>query len=185
MDLNHRPPGPEPGALARLRYSPTALCYSLQPKRDYQINIAPRPGLDESQLQEILEVRGHHRLLASLADGNHPSCRSLASVMAGMARTGSRMARETLPSTRTRDTASAPRCASRRPRANVAILTPSLPRVVPIWPMTPGSSRFLRYSMVPSSCASSGIPSICSTRGEPSWRTVPSAVKPATEPLFS
>ena len=24
MDLNHRPPGPEPGALARLRYAPTA-----------------------------------------------------------------------------------------------------------------------------------------------------------------
>src|SRR6266699_2198871 len=23
MDLNHRPPGPEPGALARLRYAPT------------------------------------------------------------------------------------------------------------------------------------------------------------------
>ena len=25
MDLNHRPPGPEPGALARLRYAPTEL----------------------------------------------------------------------------------------------------------------------------------------------------------------
>ena len=24
VDLNHRPPGPEPGALARLRYAPTA-----------------------------------------------------------------------------------------------------------------------------------------------------------------
>ena len=23
VDLNHRPPGPEPGALARLRYAPT------------------------------------------------------------------------------------------------------------------------------------------------------------------
>jgi hypothetical protein len=26
MDLNHRPPGPEPGALARLRYAPTVSC---------------------------------------------------------------------------------------------------------------------------------------------------------------
>ena len=25
MDLNHRPPGPEPGALARLRYAPTVI----------------------------------------------------------------------------------------------------------------------------------------------------------------
>ena len=25
MDLNHRPPGPEPGALARLRYAPKVL----------------------------------------------------------------------------------------------------------------------------------------------------------------
>src|SRR5579859_1041499 len=27
MDLNHRPPGPEPGALARLRYAPNFLPY--------------------------------------------------------------------------------------------------------------------------------------------------------------
>ena len=33
MDLNHRPPGPEPGALARLRYAPNVyskLPYSLR-----------------------------------------------------------------------------------------------------------------------------------------------------------
>jgi hypothetical protein len=33
MDLNHRPPGPEPGALARLRYAPTAALI-LQTKRE-------------------------------------------------------------------------------------------------------------------------------------------------------
>src|ERR1700728_3780897 len=27
VDLNHRPPGPEPGALARLRYAPTTIGY--------------------------------------------------------------------------------------------------------------------------------------------------------------
>jgi hypothetical protein len=42
MDLNHRPPGPEPGALARLRYAPTdKLGPNLRPKRDSQINIPP------------------------------------------------------------------------------------------------------------------------------------------------
>src|SRR5947208_3047125 len=39
--------------------------------------------------------------------------------------------------------------------------------------------------MVPSSWASSGIPSIWRTRGEPSCRTVPSAVKPGADPVFS
>src|SRR5712664_464658 len=46
MDLNHRPPGPEPGALARLRYAPTDMLRRiLLPKRDYQINIAHRSSL--------------------------------------------------------------------------------------------------------------------------------------------
>src|SRR6266478_3809622 len=36
-DLNLRPPGPEPGALARLRYAPTATLI-LQTKRDLQFN---------------------------------------------------------------------------------------------------------------------------------------------------
>jgi hypothetical protein len=41
VDLNHRPPGPEPGALARLRYAPTIRSDAcLVPKREYQINIA-------------------------------------------------------------------------------------------------------------------------------------------------
>ena len=62
---------------------------------------------------------------------NHPRCRSLASVMAGIARMGSRIALDTSPSTRTSETASAPRFASRRPRAKVAIFTPCFPSVVP------------------------------------------------------
>jgi hypothetical protein len=36
-DLNLRPPGPEPGALARLRYAPTATRI-LQTKRELQLN---------------------------------------------------------------------------------------------------------------------------------------------------
>jgi hypothetical protein len=36
-DLNLRPPGPEPGALARLRYAPTATLM-LQTKRELQLN---------------------------------------------------------------------------------------------------------------------------------------------------
>src|SRR5712692_7464393 len=41
MDLNHRPPGPEPGALARLRYAPTDhLGWNFPPKWDYKINTA-------------------------------------------------------------------------------------------------------------------------------------------------
>src|SRR5712692_6713374 len=41
MDLNHRPPGPEPGALARLRYAPTdILGRNLPSQGDYQINTA-------------------------------------------------------------------------------------------------------------------------------------------------
>ena len=41
MDLNHRPPGPEPGALARLRYAPTIPSGPhILPKRNSQINIA-------------------------------------------------------------------------------------------------------------------------------------------------
>src|SRR6267378_2652599 len=37
MDLNHRPPGPEPGALARLRYAPTATRIP-RTKRELQLN---------------------------------------------------------------------------------------------------------------------------------------------------
>src|SRR6267154_3802405 len=57
----------------------------------------------------------------------HHSRTSFASVMAEIPRMGPRIEGDTWPSTRTRDTASAPRCASRRPSAKVAILTPSLP----------------------------------------------------------
>src|SRR6266705_2395827 len=37
MDLNHRPPGPEPGALARLRYAPTD---KLRPMRPAQAGLS-------------------------------------------------------------------------------------------------------------------------------------------------
>ena len=52
MDLNHRPPGPEPGALARLRYAPTrrmTLGENVRPKGDHQINIALRLRATASQ----------------------------------------------------------------------------------------------------------------------------------------
>src|SRR5260370_13488055 len=49
MDLNHLLPGPEPGALARLRYAPTVtLGRIVPPKRDSQINIAQRPKVEVS-----------------------------------------------------------------------------------------------------------------------------------------
>jgi hypothetical protein len=43
MDLNHRPPGPEPGALARLRYAPTEHARPHQRlERNHNISIAPQ-----------------------------------------------------------------------------------------------------------------------------------------------
>ena len=49
MDLNHRPPGPEPGALARLRYAPTDNLGRKPPAQgDYQINTALRLGATSS-----------------------------------------------------------------------------------------------------------------------------------------
>src|ERR1700675_1383487 len=44
-DLNLRPPGPEPGALARLRYAPTQTLSHTWSERELQLNIAaPRPA---------------------------------------------------------------------------------------------------------------------------------------------
>jgi hypothetical protein len=43
MDLNHRPPGPEPGALARLRYAPTVCAQAAQNSRANQARIAQLP----------------------------------------------------------------------------------------------------------------------------------------------
>src|SRR5205807_7770532 len=37
MDLNHRPPGPEPGALARLRYAPTG---PLRAKDSFRVELS-------------------------------------------------------------------------------------------------------------------------------------------------
>src|SRR5580658_2088872 len=44
MDLNHRPPGPEPGALARLRYAPTVYAQAAQNSRENQARIAQLPS---------------------------------------------------------------------------------------------------------------------------------------------
>ena len=56
------------------------------------------------------------------------------------------------------------------------MFTPRFPSAVPIFPITPGTSRFRVSSKVPSSGASSSIPSSSSIRGEPSCATVPSTV---------
>ncbi|SRR6267378_682032 len=50
MDLNHRPPGPEPGALARLRYAPTATleCF-----------IANQAGLPDYHSSSLPSYSGH------------------------------------------------------------------------------------------------------------------------------
>ena len=61
--------------------------------------------------------------------------------------------------------ASAPSAASRRPSANVAMFRPWVPSSVPTWPITPGTSRLLMTSRVPSSGASQAMPLICSRRG--------------------
>src|SRR6266403_1713881 len=71
-------------------------------------------------------------------------CNNRASVMARIFLIGSRMEDDTMPSSRTKATASAPTAAWRRPRANVAMFTPSLPSVEPTSPITPGSSRLRR-----------------------------------------
>src|SRR5450755_1908811 len=115
-----------------------------------------------------------------------PRCSNFASVIAGISRIAPKMDAETCPSSRTSDTASDPREASLRPRANVAIFTPCLPSAEPTCPITPGSSRLRRYRIVPSSCASTGIPPICKTRGVPSCKTVPSTMNSvAPEAPFS
>jgi len=44
VDLNHRPPGPEPGALARLSHAPTSRPDSLQPMRTFRIAYLPTAG---------------------------------------------------------------------------------------------------------------------------------------------
>jgi hypothetical protein len=62
-DLNLRPPGPEPGALARLRYAPTD-CYPDEERRsesNQKNSIAPyeRP-------ESWLRLRNEYRKLATL-----------------------------------------------------------------------------------------------------------------------
>ena|SRR5579883_317044 len=55
VDLNHRPPGPEPGALARLRYAPTIAVYqSTMAKRGPQ----PRPALGRTARTAIRDLSG-------------------------------------------------------------------------------------------------------------------------------
>jgi hypothetical protein len=50
MDLNHRPPGPEPGALARLRYAPTVTLGCL---------IANQAGLSGYHSSALPSYSGH------------------------------------------------------------------------------------------------------------------------------
>jgi hypothetical protein len=69
MDLNHRPPGPEPGALARLRYAPTDMLRPNfgNPSGDLQISIAPR--------LRLLHL-AHKSLALSVAQGESCACPS-------------------------------------------------------------------------------------------------------------
>ena len=57
------------------------------------------------------------------------------------------------------------RCRPARPSAKLAMLTPCLPRIVPMSPMTPGWSVFRITIIVPSSGASTPMPSSSTSRG--------------------
>src|SRR5579864_5181127 len=61
MDLNHRPPGPEPGALARLRYAPTD-CRSKKetPLERTQKNSTARFGHSRFIVFELIKRFHHH-----------------------------------------------------------------------------------------------------------------------------
>src|SRR5580692_2402613 len=85
MDLNHRPPGPEPGALARLRYAPnfvipsahqfTSACSHSQPAENHHWNL---PGCTRTahivisfhlRYPRLLMIDIHCHLLPNLDDG--------------------------------------------------------------------------------------------------------------------
>src|SRR5215471_5365463 len=58
MDLNHRPPGPEPGALARLRYAPTdpLRVRLFVPSRTFRL-----AQLDSLEIELLLSPLAHPR----------------------------------------------------------------------------------------------------------------------------
>jgi hypothetical protein len=62
-----------------------------------------------------------------------------------------------------------------RPSAKLATLMPCFPRTVPTWPMTPGRSLLRMTIIVPSSPASTPMPSSVTSRGKAPRNTVPSA----------
>src|ERR1700679_3274676 len=61
-DLNLRPPGPEPGALARLRYAPTVCAQAAQNSRANQTRIAQLPN--HGAVPAIYSLRTLAQLLA-------------------------------------------------------------------------------------------------------------------------
>lgn len=89
-----------------------------------------RPG-GESSGQAGEPKQGVARVASEHPRDFHPSCKSRATVIAGIPRIALRIESDTSPSNRTSDTASAPLVASLRPRANVAMFTPMLPSVDP------------------------------------------------------
>jgi hypothetical protein len=60
-DLNLRPPGPEPGALARLRYAPT----SNRATTSLRWNLAPR----NTTSRQLSQLPGHDRCAAGAQRG--------------------------------------------------------------------------------------------------------------------
>src|SRR4029077_16246439 len=62
-DLNLRPPGPEPGALARLRYAPTDTARTLRSKQGLQLNIA-RPIPERPSTVKRVQKRNLSRVPA-------------------------------------------------------------------------------------------------------------------------
>jgi hypothetical protein len=55
VDLNHRPPGPEPGALARLRYAPTVRTRARIERAEWKIqnSIAVHRSLERAPNAEL------------------------------------------------------------------------------------------------------------------------------------
>src|SRR5713101_8715764 len=98
MDLNHRPPGPEPGALARLRYAPTVTLGCI---------VATQAGLSDYHSSAL---PGYRRVAVHFSSKPSPhSSRNLLSILRSHRNvSGSSMK---LPAQKNRREA----CASRRP----------------------------------------------------------------------
>src|ERR1700719_5031315 len=67
VDLNHRPPGPEPGALARLRYAPTVYCGAEQVYDAFPRTATARRFIHESHTP-ILRLQVPLSLATTLGD---------------------------------------------------------------------------------------------------------------------